>query len=296
MHQLAALENVHQLTAQRDQRRQQQAEALCRQALELIERFGRQGDSAALYQALDLLQQSLAIRSTQAEPYALLGFIFCGLGNPQLTARYFQEAQRLGPELELVHKLRQLMSAGQTASAHTESAPLNSDALYDEVQGLLKTWQQQVTAALIPAQPLSAAGLSRFQAVLQSLTRQREGLQAQLELLAQDIDVLPFKLQLRPFELKLEAGQRQLRQAQLALELQARADGLRSEAEAALLDLKHFDSPCLEQLLDRCDALADDIDDLERQGGDISAPAQTYRVMSQAVMRLQDALDEQSIS
>lgn len=297
----SALNQARAQTSAREAALTAKSEKAFSEAVRLIEAFGNTLDTVCLQQALQKLQDSLASKSNQAEPYALLGLIFFSLEKPQLASKYFRHAQSISTDSPLVKKLKEAMIAGKLPTPASAGSNVNYDALYEEAEAFIRERTRIVLRQHIQSsQPVLAQ--ADYQTLLQCLTdldADYRSIQAQLDILHEEIDVLELKKQLKPLELSLAQYRKTLKVSEKMMDLAQRMAQAQKHVSAQIdrleaaqtIDLASCHQE-LENTLDICDAVADHLDALEQDDVSIKELVTEYKCLIGLVEKWQEALEE----
>lgn len=264
-----------------------------------------------LKQACQHFSEALGADRSQVDPMVALGYIFILLDDTPTATRLLTEALRKAPEhadalmfLEFLQLKPQLQAKKANAApllakpnaAQPKSEEVDLDLLYDRTEARLITQVQLISQA---PQPQVTVDKEKFLA----LKQQWQGFQALLEEFRKDIELIDTEIQtddlqsqLKPLEVIFKRHQQILEHSGILRDLRTRIRTAKKEVEDLLLHLSNHTLPELENLtetyLDHCDAVADQLDDLESQGCPIALLDSDYQNWVAVLEELQDQVDE----
>lgn len=305
MQALSALKELEAQSRQLQNRRQATSQKHFEEGLQAL---ARAIDSAfrnkrALAQALELWMEAMRNNRRDPEPCSGIGYIFLLLGDTRMAIRYFQAALAIDPQhadsrrwLDHIQEQASLQIANKPA-ARTSPAQADSEdpeealqALEDELFELLKKWMEQ--ALPVPGKAQHER-IVKYQTYLQK-TCQR--IQSQLLELEEELDVGQARNRLLALETVASRYRNLLRLSEqfIALEEQIMQDLDAIKASQAVLEAGQTGptNADIERWLDRCDRFADQQDEWDQQGHDVSALETVYQKLVNELERLQDRMDE----
>lgn len=283
-------------------RRQAEAIKLYQQGLEAFAQAtaSRFRDKQALRNAFDKWMDALKQHRQNPDPYIGLGYIFLILNDHRAALMYFKSAQGIQPDHPDAALLIQYLVDLTSGRAPQPPAGLPAgsdgsdyDALYDRAEQLLDLHLRQLRQ--LPGLKPSPHADERQQQ--EQICADQGQLVAEvkqmLKTLAVEIDTSELEKQLAVLETALRRLQTVKEAsasfARLAQEMQACS----AEADRALAKVPMPGAEALiESLLDRCDAFADQLDELENRRHDITALKPYYDELVESLNALQDKLDE----
>lgn len=260
-------------------------------------------DKKALSQALESWMEAMRNNRRDPEPCSGLGYLFLLLGDTRMAIRYFQAALAIEPHhadsrrwLEHIQSQPGIQTKQPVAprpdvpTAFGEDPEVELQALEETLFQLLKQWMEQ---------PMPAPGKAQHAQIVkdqQFLSQTCERIQGQLKRLEEELDTAQVQHRLMALETLARRYQNHLKRSEqfMLLEAEMAEDLGRVNAHLDALEAgMPGPSPAdIEVFLDQCDRFADQQDEWDQQGHDISALESTYQKLVQALERLQDRLDE----
>lgn len=284
-------------------------ESLLQRGLLLIQRAESQNfkDRRPLKKAAEYFSLALRHYRRDFRPYLFLSYIFLLHNKAQEAQKYFAAAQNLAPDDPLVAEFKpKIQAAGQTRRQPSAQAFDRADQRLQHVQQqIVEQVQQLSTFAFLP---LSAPEpeVADYEKHVQQQQRQYRELVQALNEIEHQVDTHSVRRHLQPLEhyLKLHEARLQVaRQCQtLSQELrQLEADvrfGMHYLLEEIAASEKNWSgfNIQLERFLDRLDAMADDLDNIEEQGYDVAPFAQEYERVAPTIEHYVELLDTHSQS
>lgn len=290
-----ALNAARQQVKNTHQQQQSQAQAHYQTSLQLILEYTDTLNPALLSQAMEAIKASLALRSNQAEPYTVLAYIFSGLGKQTEALKYFKQAQALNPDLPLLKTLQGILSSGHSNKEQEQpvSVHSNEDNLYHETERLISEATHWLMAVQNPPKQPQASEVekSRFEALFAQLEARHQTMTKQVHVLESSMDVSALCAQLFPFEIVLKEWGQVIALSDQFIRLQTQIFRLAKRVQdlaSELLSAPEKGQTHLEDILDQCDALADELDALAQKGHTIQALEAPYNALLQQVTEVQD--------
>ncbi|MGE3724955.1 MAG: tetratricopeptide repeat protein [Candidatus Sericytochromatia bacterium] len=305
---MQALSALKELQAQRQQlqgRRQSTAQNHYDTGLKALSQAIESNfrDKKALGQALESWMEAMRNNRRDPEPCSGLGYIFLLLGDTRMAIRYFQAALAIDPQHAdsrrwLDHIQAQIgqspakpvLSRPSTTASFSDDPEVELQQVEEELFQLLKQWMEQ---------PMPAPGKAMHKTIVkhqQFLTETCGRIQAQLKRLEEDLDTGQVQHRLLALETLERRYQSHLKRSELfiAMEVAMAEELAKVKGHLELLESgMPGPSPAdIEFFLDQCDRFADQQDEWDQQGYDISALESTYQKLVQELEKLQDRLDE----
>lgn len=297
MMQLKALAGLQAQREALDSRRHGQADSFYQDGLKAFAQASNSEfrDRAALQQALEAWVQAVRHQRGNPEPCIALGYLFMILGDSRTAVMYLKTAERLAPDhpdppamlAHLAQPVRPAASAAAPAHA-THPAPAFPDGPdEDDVLDGIRDWIVRL-ATWPPPQPAVGAG--------KALGRCRSELSEGLKLLTHQLNALDAEMDVAPLRAKLEPLERRCSEYGTALDLTMAFEKISAELQALEGTVRQavamdMELTSLEKLLDRCDWIADRLDEYSNQGHDVSALENLYGRVCEQIEALQDRLD-----
>lgn len=257
-----------------------------------------------LKQAAQHFIQAIRQERTQVEAYIGLAYLLLLISDLRAAEAQLKVALRLSPEnpdikalLEYCLHQRLGLKTPVRNSLARESEQRYTQ-LQSKIQGAIQTWSQRS----MPLEPTcEPEPLARLQANQQELSALWLSLDQELRELEHDMQILSLRRQAQPLQSllwrleKIIHTSRHFQTLQQTIQL-ALQEVQQSSAHIQKLSdkqqIQHFEQTTLEQYLDQCDHLADQLDALSSQGHDIRVLEQPYERLVAAIEYLQDLLDE----
>ncbi|MGE3725013.1 MAG: tetratricopeptide repeat protein [Candidatus Sericytochromatia bacterium] len=310
----SAIASIQQTRQQLENRRQNQAEALMKSAFEAMRKAfdphsGRQ-KRQFLQAALEAFGNALQQQRSNPEIYIGLAYLLISMQEFAQAYNYLQEGQRLAPDhpdiQQMLAYLTQRSERIQTKPvAHTHEAYSGEphqgeddyDELYDKVESQLQTALAGIQREVLPLQPNLA--LSQSPALAQLLRHYQQlaqSLQRDLRVLHSEFDTAPLEQQMVRLNIFLKRCQGLLAGAEELKQLYQALQGFRSEVKRQIQAFSPTAAlPPVDDLLDRCDAFADQLDEYERKGYALKELLECYEAVVEDLENLQNLIDEQAI-
>lgn len=268
-------------------------------------------DRELVLQACHYFMDAIQFKRDFVEPYLHLARAFIVFHDDRQAVKYLIQAKEFEPEHpDILRLLDFLQSTGKSSRGNTDPPDLPPPIglafqqslevqdfesleiqLLKDIRTLMTSEQTQVRLSLNPQiqQEMQAAYLS--------LKDQYEQIQARLNVLAQETEVSGLELSLRPLEILMRRFQATLQLAGQLTEIKNQIEGLQSETQMHIQALKteaaqaESQEEALECMLDNCDALADQLDELASANQDISLVEHDYQELVAQIVHWQDMLD-----
>lgn len=306
---MLALEELQGLdTTQIGQQRHQNAQNAYRQGCILFEAaITHDYDKSLIERAAKSFIQGIRIKRTEPLNYLGLAYIFCLLEQYSESLTILQQLLRLSPDNAEAQSLWERAQRGKTQplSMPTEptlEAELDYDALYERLRYQMIDWVRQASSQALPQTPsLDPQEMVRLQEATQYYQRLLSEITQQMSLLEYEIDLGELRRLLQPLETQARQVQRLQEntlafvalQAEMQQEIQACQNWQHALSQQGLTTAREENDPArLEQLLDHCDALADQLDSFENKDLNIAALEQIYNRLIHQVSAIQELLDE----
>lgn len=304
--QLKDLRSAKEQIQQRDQQRHGAAQTLFAQAQELLKTYNHNHDKQTLKQCMLTLTESIRASRSYADPYILLAFIYLSLGLPQLAIKYARVADHLKSGNPLLPKVKEAIAnnfkaptvklgiggkAKKNDFTLIDFENVDYDALYDEVDAQIAKEIENVMNIPMPVRPTASEKL------IEELVGHRTALEGTLELLSGQLEVIEQEIDCARLRSKLRLIETRWRQL-LAMEEHCRQflalrKSLFRAQEMVWVELADPEpsETNLEKFLDQCDGFADQLDELQTKGLDITELETEYTNLSESITQLQERLD-----
>lgn len=307
---MQAFSALKDLQAQRQQlqsRRQSTSQNHYEQGLNALSKAIESGfrDKKALSQALESWMDAMRNNRRDPEPCSGLGYIFLLLGDNRMAIRYFQAALAIDPQhVDSRHWLAHIQEQAKFQPA--KSAPLSkpsrsAEALGDDPETELQAVEEELFQLLKEwmERPLPPPGGAQHKSIVkhqQFLAEACQRIQAQLKRLEEDLDTGQVQHRLLALETMERRYQGHLKRSELFMAMEtdmaAELDKVKANLEALEAGMPGPSPSEIEFLLDQCDRFADQQDEWDQQGYDISNLESAYQKLVKELERLQDRLDE----
>lgn len=290
------------------QHRHSEADLLCKQAYYLIAEAeaGDFAEKALLKQALQLFTQAARQQRRYPEPYIGLAYLAILLEQRVQAQRYLQTVLSLAPQhADAAQLLHYLSHPPETPSAWPSPAasalpqtPADLDQLHEQLEHQLYAFVRQLMQQPPPEAGFENATVAELRTQSESLAAQIQVFEQQLVLLEGEFDTADLRRRLRP----AEAIYRRYQAALTSSELQMTIHG---EIIQLIETVRHlwpeFTAPHaaprstlesqLEKLMDRCDWLADRLDELGAEQA-LETLEYRYHALVNMLEELREKLDE----
>lgn len=266
-------------------------------------------DRELLVEACECFMEAMRLNHHAPEPCIGMAYLLLLLGEYHQAFGYVTEALSLEPENEDAHVLSKEIQRALAAQyefveedpEESEDAP-DFDLLYDQLQAQIKNEVHH--ASTLPPNWLDISG-QRFQ-IEKTERRYIELRQGQEDILDQctqleaEIDCSALRQMMRPLDIILNRCKTSLTQSWQLVQLD---EMMKAHIEWLNKTLKQFNlrqelmptdfsQKRFEYLLEDCDALADQLDELEQRQIEISALVSQYEILADGIAQLQDLLDQ----
>lgn len=270
-----------------------------------------------LIEASELLIEAIRQQRSNPDPYIGVGYMLWLVGEYQESISYLQEALSFDPENADAHHLLAQMSqsrpAPQPAAApqpvykqavheSDEGEEPDYDDLYDQAESLITQSVQQVSG--IGPQAFSVSDerfvIEKMERKYKSLAQIQKDIIKRIEFVEAEIDCDELRSRLRPFDVFLERCRQTLAKSWQQVELgqvindhilwlKVELDRFGTAHHNQMSDLNQERFECL---LGDCDTLADQLDQLEQEGQNVTSLIQAYEQLAGYVGDMQDLLDQ----
>ncbi|PKL77440.1 MAG: hypothetical protein CVV27_05415 [Candidatus Melainabacteria bacterium HGW-Melainabacteria-1] len=305
MLELKALAGIQAQRNQLDARRGEQSGKLYQQGLTAFAQASQSdfADRAALREALVAWIEAIKQQRSNPAPYIALGYLFSLLGDGRTAIMYLKAAQNLDPAHPdppvLIQHLLEAPVKAVSAQKPAIPAPTVDDESYEDLEDLLLVWIGRVQVWPLPVASLTPELHRQLAQCHQELAQAIAQFEKGLQELETEFDVADLRKRLRPLESRLQQYSLAIQQSRELAQLNQEITRFQGKVEQALQPHSHGANlnPQLEteieQWLDDCDAIADQLEALEAKSLDISSLLLNYESLSQLLAKLQDQLDEQ---
>lgn len=285
-----------------------------------------------LQEAIEAFGSALQQQRSNPEIYIGLAYLLISLQEFSQAYNYLQEGQRLAPgHPDIVQMLDYLQnraqrvqakpaatsvsarpaalpsalpisasqSAGPAGTSPASAGPQNEDEydeLYDKVESQLQTALAGIRREVLPTQPnLSLSQSPSLAQLFQDYEKLGQSLQRDLRILHSEFDTAPLEQQLSQLNLFLKRCQKLLTGAEELRQLYKRLQGFHAEIKNQIQVFSQTGAqPPVDDLLDQCDAFADQLDEYERKGYALKELLSSYEALVEELETLQNLIDEQT--
>ncbi|MBF2052856.1 MAG: hypothetical protein IGS03_05240 [Candidatus Sericytochromatia bacterium] len=252
-------------------------------------------DKALLTEACDAFIEAIKYNRQQTEAYVGMAYLLWILGDQQRALQYLEQGLRTNPAHPDVHALiKQITGKPQSAGPVAEQPePQAYRALQTEIQGLLEKVKSENTATL--AASVNPHAVERLQERLQGWESDYEAVLAAIDDLQAFHERVMLTCELGPVQDRIMAYHQALRQSERLTRLDDKILENTRLTRQYLNALEAGETGMFctyaDILLDNCDALADELDVLEREGLNIRTLDSHYQQLIEVVEAFQLAME-----
>lgn len=263
-------------------------------------------DSKLLQQASEAFFNAIQQKRQFAPPYMGLAYVLLLLGQPLKAKPYLEQAQKWAPnhpDIPLLLSFIQYQGASLQQGelqAFKPGLPADPELVYEQTEvaiyRLLKMISEKIPP--LPRVLVEAAGIAQWETLCCELIEQGQALQLDLEWLDQTYDISELRQKFAPLERWCERAVAMLVFSRHVVTQRHRLQKLIQDVVYAICHppigthMFQQQESQLEQTMDRCDELADTLDQLEEQGYNIEPFLTDYHTLVAHVERWQEVLDE----
>ncbi|MGE3724548.1 MAG: hypothetical protein AB7I41_03300 [Candidatus Sericytochromatia bacterium] len=249
------------------------------------------------YQAPELLKKAadafgISLQYNRKNPQPLIGlaYLFLLVKDPRGAAPYLAEVEKLAPDYPDLPPLKYWLSGKKPIT----QADSDADFRYEEVERLISASVAQYLQ-LHPLPSIEPQLYLRLQEQHMALRQLCERLQNQLSDLQAETEsfykLQPLWEQLKAFEVAVKVSQDFLRLVKRIQTDISEVEKLNQSLQHERTHLNELEQS-LESLLDRCDAIADQLDDYDQQGFAIVDVEKYYQTLCQKIENLQESVED----
>lgn len=293
--------NTHHLS----ELRQTTAQDLLRLGLECLNEalVDSSLDPELLADACENFLDSIRHNRSNPEPYIAMGYLLWLAAEYEDAMLYLSEAIILDPQNADARKLVQLNKQALEQSKQVqplivEVQPDAMDLLYDQLDAAITQQVKELSSRKPDWFKVTddRFELKRMEQQFHSLTRQHTQLMADLAIVAEEIDCQELETKMNPLNLFLRRATKLLTMSKQRVELKEKLNAHIGWLELELKRSKEqlseqFSREHFDALLDDCDYIADQLDELDETEGDVSALISSYEMMISQIERIQNLLD-----
>lgn len=249
-----------------------------------------------LKKAADAFGASIQFNRKNPDPYLGLAYLFIWINEPESAAAYLDAAAELAPDHPDLTLLKQWI---HPATSRTVAHDVETDGHYELLEHrisdyLFKLNPTHAIPSVDPERYLKLQEQHRFVSdALQTLKAQISDLQGEIDTFDLEIKLDPLYKQLRAFEIALKISQTYLRLRTQIIKNCEEVDRLETQLahESNAESIKILEAK-IEILLDQCDAIADQLDEFDKNGHDISSIEKYYNELCEKIEILQDSVED----
>lgn len=296
------------------EKRHKQAEELFQKGVELLtrSRANQFKDKGQVKQACECFLKSIQYNRRDTRPHLFLAYTMMVFQDNQEALVYVKNALAIEPENSDAIALRDLIVAQAKASMKKETetvissqlnlpekgSEIDYDILYDQTEALiiekvkeLMCTQERDQLAIKPEK------LSHLKKKFLSLRELYMHVFMQIDIIDQEIDTTELRATVKPLSTLFKRCEKVYLQSRKLFEIDQMIRSEIAIVEHYLLALrqKPISSETLESRLDRCDAIADQLDDLEAKGIPIKMLESGYEMLLKKLTTLQDEMDSDEL-
>lgn len=262
----------------------------------LAEENGYQ-DRELLTEACDAYIEAIKFNRQNTEAYVGMAYLLWILGDNRQALSYLEQGLRTNPNNKDVHTLIQKITgygpkAVQAAPASEDAAALSAQVT-QMVDDLLDYLESEKTAAI--AASVNEHAIERLQDKLQDWELRYDEVLAGIDQLEAFHERVMLTVELAPIQDRILAYHQALRQSEKLVALDDKIIENIATTRDYLDALGKGDPGMfhayLDMLLDNCDALADELEALEKEGLNIRTLESHYQQLSELVEALQSQLE-----
>lgn len=262
-------------------------------------------DREALTKASQIFLKVLICHRSDIRPYLFVAYVFILLKNFNRAQKYLDSARTIQHDhLLLIQFQNTLKSMENQTQAALPSIVFqhqgNPEDLFLEVKQELIRQVKSLTELWMPTLPLHPDDGIAYQSQLVQFDANFEAITEHLRTLDREVDTLTLRVHLRPFEVLLRRHKAHLailvdyqniKADLLAFKKQINWAYTRLETRDDALEKEPFEE-ILENLLDQCDLLADQIDEFEKQQQNTQDLEEIYHQILPLIEQYQELLDQ----
>lgn len=252
-------------------------------------------DKALLTEACDAFIEAIKYNRQQTEAYVGMAYLLWILGDNPRALQYLEQGLRTHPAHPDVHALiKQITGKTQAATAAAPQAqPQAYQALQAEIQVLLQKLQGENTATL--AASVNPHAVERLQERLLTWESDYEAVLTAIDALQAFHERVMLTCELGPVQDRIMAYHQALRQSERLTRLDDKILENTRLTRQYLNALEAGETAMFRSyadiLIDNCDALADELDALEREGLNIRTLDSHYQQLIEMVEAFQQAME-----
>lgn len=266
-------------------------------------------DRELLVEACENFMEAMRLNHNAPEPCIGMAYLLLLLGEYHQAFGYVTEALSLDPQNEDAHTLSKEIQKALAAQNQSLEEPFEEtddepdfDLLYEQLQAQIKNEVHH--ASTLPPKWLDISDqrfqIEKTERLYIELRQGQEAILEQCKVLETEIDCSALRQMMRPLDIILNRCKASLTQSWQLVQLEEMMQEHNQWLNKTLkqLGLKPDQMPAdfsqqrFEYLLEDCDALADQLDELEQRQIEISALVVQYEILANRISELQDLLDQ----
>lgn len=248
-------------------------------------------DKALLTEACDAFIEAIKYNRQQTEAYVGMAYLLWILGDHPRALQYLEQGLRTNPSHPDVHALIKQIT-GKPQAAPAQAPPQAYQALQAEIQALLEKVQLENTATL--AASVNPHAVERLQERLLEWESHYEAVLSAIDALQAFHERVMLTCELGPVQDRIIAYHQALRQSERLTRLDDKILENTRLTRQYLNALEAGETGMFRSyadiLIDNCDALADELDLLEREGLNIRTLDSHYQQLIEMVEAFQHAM------
>ena len=253
-------------------------------------------------QAAALFLEAIDYQRDDVRPYMGMAYIFALLNQYQNGLEFLDDALEIEPDNTAIAAFKVFCESEQQQYpvdlAAIELEQVDYDVLYEQTEDLLKHKIQEAGHLLIPAPSIQPQVINQLKENMHRVLSTQEQIQEKLQILDQEFNIGPLTQLAQSLQIVFQRLKNVYQTSKQLLGIQDKIQLTHQESKQLhqLLRKEGYFSPAydqtLEQLLDRCDAIADKLDGFENNQIPISEVMPHYEKLIQDIQFIQDEMDE----
>jgi DNA repair ATPase RecN len=254
-------------------------------------------DKQLLGQAFEHFKGAIRLNRQDIRPYLGTVYLLFLMGETQLAQYFLKQAQRLEPDHADIAALENYLAQ---PAYETQQIPLDFDQLYQDVRSFIfaqTRWQMSLGTPQTPQTDTDEIHLLKQFTHFQT---QLDAIRQYLLLMDEELDVADLWQNLKPLETLEKRYQRLAEHIQATRAIATALETYKAQSEQWLTSVPQLETKAqvkqlenqLEQMMDHCDRIADQLEALQKQKIPTTALEQRYEQWVQLLERLDDLLDE----
>lgn len=248
-------------------------------------------DKRPLHRAREFFFEAIHNQRKAAAGYLGMGYLLLLLDQPQKALKYLTQAQKLddGPQTqEMLDFCLSKISPQDPSALSSDQEQVLEQTLEQDIKHFTRILFQRYS---VEYKFYSGPELKALQEAHQQTQTALEQFELRLNTLAASLEITRFHLILAPLQQQGHMYQDVISASVVGQNLQQDLQNIQSQVSQALQEPHLNWESALEAWLDRLDAVADQLDEYESQGWEISTVLQAYEYLLPQIEHLQDLLD-----